>query len=86
MRDRACRIEPEAERELVTVRLKEIRRLSAPERVQLVADIWDSIAAAPDALPIADAQRQELNRRLAAHNPSETRPWSEVGARPEQRE
>jgi putative addiction module component (TIGR02574 family) len=79
-------IEPAVEREFVTVRLKDILRLSVPERVQLVEDIWDSIAASPDEVPVTDEQRRELDRRLAAYDPSEARPWSEVRARLEQRE
>lgn len=72
----------------MTVRLDDILRLSVPERVQLVEDIWDSIAASPDALPVTDEQRQELDRRLAAHaqDPSAARPWDEVRARLEQQE
>ncbi len=72
----------------MTIRLEDILKLSVPERVQLVEDIWDSIAASPEALPVTEAQRQELDRRLAAHarDPSEARPWGEVRARLEQRE
>lgn len=72
----------------MTVRLDDILRLSVPERVQLVEDIWDSIAASPDSLPVTDEQRQELDRRLAAHarDPSAARPWDAVRARLEQQE
>jgi len=56
--------------------------------MQLVEDIWDSIAASPEALPITEQQRQELDRRLAAHarDPSEVRSWDQIRARLEQRE
>jgi putative addiction module component (TIGR02574 family) len=47
------------------------RSLSVDERLQLVGDIWDSIAeeanAAPDVLPLTDAQRAELDRRVAEY-------------------
>lgn len=43
----------------------DILELPIAERVQLVGAIWDSIAAAPDALPLTEWQRQELDRRLA---------------------
>ncbi|MFW5857930.1 MAG: addiction module protein [Planctomycetota bacterium] len=46
---------------------KEIDRLTVAERIQLVQDIWDSIAEHPDECPLTDAQRDELDRRLAAH-------------------
>jgi putative addiction module component (TIGR02574 family) len=62
----------------------EILKLSAAERIQLVEDIWDSIAAEPDtALPLTDAQLAEIDRRLADHakNPERARSWDEVRAR-----
>lgn len=43
----------------------EILALPVPERVRLVEAIWDSISAAPDALPLTDWQKAELDRRLA---------------------
>lgn len=53
------------------------------ERVQLAAEIWDSVAAAPEGLPLTEAQRAELDRRLALHEgePSRTTPWEEVRAK-----
>jgi putative addiction module component, TIGR02574 family len=45
------------------------RSLSVADRLQLVGDIWDSIAedanAAPDVLPLTDEQKEELDRRVA---------------------
>lgn len=36
------------------------------ERIRLVEDLWDSIAADQDNLPLTDDQRNELDRRLDA--------------------
>jgi len=47
--------------------LKEIMKLSVSERVQLAADLWDSIVASPETLPVTDAQKRELDLRWAAH-------------------
>lgn len=60
--------------------LEEVLRLSLEERLQLVEAIWDSIAEHPDSLPVTDAQRAELDRRLADHvkDPESARPWTEV--------
>jgi putative addiction module component (TIGR02574 family) len=68
---------------MATNPLSEILKLSVAERIQLVEDIWDSIAADPDALPLTPEQREELDRRLADAdaNPGEGRPWREVKAR-----
>ena len=44
-----------------------IQDLTLEERLKLVEDIWDSIAADQEALPLTAEQRQELNRRLEAY-------------------
>jgi putative addiction module component (TIGR02574 family) len=68
---------------MATNPLPEILKLSVSERIQLVEDIWDSIAAEPDAFPLTEEQRAELDRRLAdaETNPGVGTPWSEVKAR-----
>ncbi len=43
----------------------EILALPVAERVRLVEAIWDSISAVPDALPLTQWQKEELDRRLA---------------------
>lgn len=55
--------------------------LSVAERIQLVEDIWDSIAAEnPEAAALTSAQLQELKARLDAHeeDPSSDVPWGQV--------
>ncbi len=42
----------------------EILALPVAERMRLVEAIWDSIAAVPDALPLTQWQKDELDRRL----------------------
>lgn len=66
---------------------EEIAQLSVAERVQLAEDIWDSIAADPASLPITEAQKLELDRRLSTFEaePSRTEPWSEVRGKLDQR-
>ena len=41
---------------------------------------WDSLAEVPEAVPISDALREELDRRLEAYyaDPTSARPWSEI--------
>lgn len=57
--------------------------LPLAERLRLVQDIWDSIAAAPDALPLSNEEKQLIDERLDAYraNPDAGSPWSEVRAR-----
>ena len=61
-----------------------LRRLTVPERLQLVADLWDSIATdAPDeAFPMTPELAAELDRRWAEYeaHPEAARPWEEVEA------
>lgn len=42
----------------------EIVRLSPPERLALIAQLWDSLAE--NQLPLSQAQQAELERRLAS--------------------
>jgi len=60
--------------------LQQILSLSVEERIQLVEAIWDSIAENQEALPVTEAQRAELDRRLATHlrDPGSARPWPQV--------
>ena len=44
-----------------------LRHLPIADRIQLVEDLWDSIAADQDALPLTFDQREELDRRLDAY-------------------
>jgi putative addiction module component (TIGR02574 family) len=59
-----------------------IDRLSIAERIALVQEIWDSIAAEAEQASLTEAQRQEVDRRLAAHraNPHAGIPWEQVEA------
>lgn len=50
------------------ISLAEILELPIEERIQLVEDVWDSIAEVPDATPLTDEQKAELDRRLDAYN------------------
>jgi putative addiction module component (TIGR02574 family) len=54
--------------------------LSKAEKLQLVEDLWDDIAANPGDIPVRDWQKDELDRRkenLAA-NPESALTWEEI--------
>jgi putative addiction module component (TIGR02574 family) len=57
--------------------------LSPSEKLQLVEDLWDDLAATPDAVPVHDWQKQELARRKTnlTKNPDSGRSWDEVKRR-----
>jgi putative addiction module component (TIGR02574 family) len=42
----------------------EIGKLTTDERLQLIEQLWNSLSETPDAVPLTDAQREELDRRL----------------------
>ncbi len=61
----------------------EIRDLPIPQRVHLVEQIWDSIVEDEQAFRLTDAQKAELDRRIAAHeaSPDRAKPWEDVKKR-----
>jgi putative addiction module component (TIGR02574 family) len=61
----------------------EIRRLTTVEKLQLVEELWDEIAASEDSLPVPDWHRDALAEDQARYqaNPTEGSPWPEVKAR-----
>lgn len=61
----------------------EVFRLTLPERLQLVEDLWDSIAVEAEKLPLSDWQKAELDRRDAEYrqNPSLASTWEEAQQR-----
>jgi len=54
--------------------------LSTAEKLQLVEDLWDELAATPDAVPVHQWQKDELARRKAnlSKNPGSGLSWEEV--------
>ncbi len=60
-----------------------IDQLNVTERILLVEEIWDSIRASPELVPLTEAQRTELDERLAKHeaDPKVGATWDEVKAR-----
>ena len=57
--------------------------LTLSERILLVEDLWDSIAAEAEGLPLPDWQKQELARREAeyARDPGMASSWEEAKQR-----
>jgi len=57
--------------------------LSPAEKLQLVEDLWDDLAATPEAVPVHDWQKEELARRKAnlLANPDQGVSWEDAQAR-----
>lgn len=56
--------------------------LSPAEKLQLVEDLWDDLAATPADIPVPDWHKEELARRKASlkDNPDSLVSWEEVKA------
>ena len=57
--------------------------LTPSEKLQLVEDLWDDLAATPEDVPVHDWQKEELARRKAnlRKNPASGLSWEEVQRR-----
>jgi putative addiction module component (TIGR02574 family) len=63
-----------------TVQTLGIDRLPREQRIALALDIWETIAAETGQPLLSDAQRRELERRIAEDdaNPDDVIPWEQV--------
>lgn len=54
--------------------------LSIPERIQLVEDIWDTIATEPEAIELTEKDKKIIDERLEDYhrNPDLGSPWEDV--------
>lgn len=52
-------------------------QMTTAERILYVQELWDRIAAEGEVVPLSEAQRAELRRRLADHeaHPEASIPW-----------
>jgi putative addiction module component (TIGR02574 family) len=59
---------------------EQINSLSPAEKAELLDTVWESLEA--DAVSLTDAQRAELDYRIARHeqNPTDVIPWQQVRA------
>ena len=60
--------------------LEQAKELSVEEQIELVEALWDSISERGGVPPLTDAQRTELDRRIAdlEKNPEDVVSWDEV--------
>ena len=60
---------------------EEILQLPPSERLKLVEEIWDSLAATPQDVPVPDWHKEELDRRLDKPTPGPGESWDQVRAK-----
>ena len=61
-------------------KLPDLNSLTVEERLRLIDELWESLSASPDQLPVTDTQREELDHRLDRIEAEGATgiPWSEV--------
>jgi len=65
---------------------EQAKKLSIPDRILLVEEIWDTIAEENQAFELTDAQKRELDRRMelaqtnAGQDRAIGRTWDEIKA------
>ena len=64
----------------MTMSLEELEKLSVPEKVQIVEDLWDSIARSNADIPMPQWQKDELDRRKqgALKSPENLVTWEDA--------
>ncbi|MDR4507801.1 MAG: addiction module protein [Candidatus Brocadiaceae bacterium] len=62
------------------IRAADALELSIPERIQLVEDIWDTIASGSEAIELTEEEKKIIDERLEAYhkNPDLGSPWEDV--------
>ena len=58
----------------------DIEKLTPEERLRLIDELWESLRAVPEAIPLTPRQRDELDRRLDQLDSGDVAlvPWDEV--------
>ncbi|UCE18688.1 MAG: addiction module protein [Gemmatimonadota bacterium] len=67
--------------------IPEIAKLSTPEKILLIEDLWDSIALDESSVPVPESHRDELDNRLKSYqaNPGNLLSLEELQERIERR-
>lgn len=65
------------------ISITDVLQLDVSKRIDLVEDVWDSIAAIPKAVRLTAEQKEELEKRLKSYrnDPSAGSPWRKVKKR-----
>lgn len=50
--------------------IPQLEKLSIPEKILLVEDMWDSISSEESSVPLPESHMAELEKRLARHKSS----------------
>jgi putative addiction module component (TIGR02574 family) len=67
---------------MATISRSDFLQLPLDERLQLLEELWESIAGNPEAVPLTEAQKRELDRRWALYeqDPERGISWDQAKA------
>jgi putative addiction module component (TIGR02574 family) len=77
------KIDLEYSRTMIIETIPGMNRLTAAEKLLLVSELWDDLAAHPTEIPVSREQIAELDRRLEAYrqDPSQVTSWEAIQQR-----
>lgn len=63
--------------------IPDLNRLTAAQKLLLVSELWDDLAAHPTEIPVSREQMAELDRRMEAYrrDPSQVTTWEAIQQR-----
>jgi putative addiction module component (TIGR02574 family) len=63
--------------------ISEVNQLTVTQKLLLVSELWDDLAAHPTEVPVSREQIAELDRRMEAYrrDPSQTTTWEAIQQR-----
>lgn len=63
--------------------MPEVNRMTAAEKLLLVSELWDDLAAHPSDVPVPREKIAELDRRMEAYraDPSQVTSWDSIQQR-----
>jgi putative addiction module component (TIGR02574 family) len=68
---------------MILERIPELERLTPSEKLLLVSELWNDLAAHPTEVPVSREQIAELDRRMAEYqrDPSRVTTWEAIQQR-----
>ncbi len=65
---------------MINTSIAQVFELTLSEKLQLLEDLWDSIALDPEQIPVLEWQKEELDRRKSTYlqNPTSVTSWDVV--------
>jgi putative addiction module component (TIGR02574 family) len=68
---------------MILEKIPDVSKLTSAEKLLLVSELWDDLAAHPSEVPVSPEQIAELDRRMDAYrrDPSKVTSWEAIQQR-----